>query len=53
MIVAAAWAQKKGPRRLRFRNRSYAVGVTAPKGVEPKRAALLTRTSRPPSVAAA
>src|SRR6267378_2960572 len=48
MTRAAAWEQKKAPRRFRSRWRSKADGVVAVKGVRSKRAALLTSTSSRP-----
>src|SRR3989441_6624835 len=48
MARAAAWAQKKAPRRFRSRWSAYCAGVARRNGVRAKTAALLTRTSRRP-----
>ena len=48
MARAAAWAQKKAPRRFTAMIRSNWAGVVAMKGVRVKIAALLTSTSRRP-----
>src|SRR3989442_234874 len=48
MARAAAWAQKKAPRRFRSRWSAYCAGEARRNGVRAKTAALLTRTSRRP-----